>query len=71
MSKRERKLSGEIAAFMRQYRRKSDAPHDPNDRHYDRELEAKIKRMPPEDLDRFLHGDADTDEMRAGSWPSL
>jgi hypothetical protein len=59
MTRRKRKLAGVLAAFMRQYRRKSDAPHDPTDRQYDRELEAKIKRMPPEELDRLLDGDID------------
>ncbi|QEH34900.1 hypothetical protein OJF2_34450 [Aquisphaera giovannonii] len=65
MSTRRRKLAGELGPFVQQYRRKSYATHDPNDRRYDRELEAKIKRMPPEELDRLLHGDID-DETEAG-----
>ena len=48
MNRRKEKLEGDLAAFPQQYRCKSDAPHDPNDRWYDRELEAKIKRMSPE-----------------------
>ena len=63
MGRRKRKLAGDLAAFMQQYRRKSDAPHDPNDRHYDRELEAKMKRMPPEELDRLLNGDVEDEEV--------
>lgn len=64
MNKRRRKLANELAAFMQQYRRKSDAPHDPNDRWYDRELEAKIKRMAPQELDRLLRGELE-DESEA------
>lgn len=52
--RQKKKLAGDLATFLRQYRRKSDAPHDPNDRHYDRELEAKIKRLKPEELDALL-----------------
>jgi hypothetical protein len=59
MGRRKKKLTGDLAAFLRQYRRKSDAPHDPNDRHYDRELEAKIKRMSPEELDELLRDETD------------
>ena len=66
MSKQKRKLAGDLAAFMQQYRRKSDAPHDSNDRHYDREFEAKIKRMPPEELDRLLHGDVEDEKADRG-----
>lgn len=32
---------------------------DPNDRSYDRKLEAAIKKMPPEDLDRLMREDED------------
>jgi hypothetical protein len=52
--RRKKKLAGDLAAFLQQYRRPSDAPHDPNDRRYDRELEAKVKRMRPEELDDLL-----------------
>ncbi len=52
--RRKKKLAGDLAAFLRQYRRKSNAPHDPNDRSYDRKLEAKIKRMRPEELDALM-----------------
>lgn len=30
---------------------------DPNDRHYDRKLEQKIKRMDPKDLDALMRDD--------------
>ena len=62
MGRRKKKLAGDVAAFLRQYRRKSDAQHDPNDRHYDRELEAKIKRMRPEDLDALLRDEVEEEE---------
>lgn len=57
MSHRKQKMAAEVGAFMRQYQRKAHAGHDPNDRSYDRKLEAKLKRMRPEDLDELLHGE--------------
>ena len=57
MSHRKQKIAAEIGAFKRQYQRKAHAGHDPNDRSYDRKLEAKLKRMRPEDLDELLHGE--------------
>ena len=57
MSHRKQKIATEIGAFMRQYQRKAHAGHDPNDRWYDRKLEAKLKRMRPEDLDELLNGE--------------
>lgn len=59
MSKRKAKLQAEIGSFMRQYQRKAHAGHDPNDRGYSRKMEAKLKRMRPEELDELLHGDLD------------
>ena len=52
--KKKEKLRGKLVAFMQQYRRKK-AAHDPNDRHYVRELEKKIKKMRPEELDELLN----------------
>jgi len=49
---------------MQQYTRRSQPGWDPNDRGYDRELEEKIKRMNPSELDLLLHGDlGDQDEQ--------
>ena len=59
VSKRRQKLKSQIGAFMRQYQRKTEAGWDPNDRGYDRQLEAKLKRMRPEEFDAFLN---DTDD---------
>lgn len=60
MSKRREKIRSKIGAFMRQYQRKAEAGWDPNDRGYDRQLEAKLKRMRPEELDALLN-DPDDD----------
>ena len=49
--------AGELARFVQQYARKARAGLDPNDRSYDRDVEARIKRMAPEELDRLLRED--------------
>ncbi len=50
---------------MRQYQRKAQGGLvEPNDRHYSRKIEAKIKRMKPEELDELLN-----DEQEAPSTP--
>jgi hypothetical protein len=59
MSRRRKRLIGELGSFLRQYRRKRHPNFDPNDRSYDRELEQKIKRMDPVELDDLMHGGAD------------
>jgi hypothetical protein len=61
MSKRKKKLQAEIGVFLKQYARKAHAGHDPNDRQYDRHIEAMIKRMKPEELDELMNG-SDEDE---------
>ena len=55
-SKKQEQLRSEVAAFMKQYRRKKGIGTDPNDRHYDRKLEKKLKKMKPEELDDLLNG---------------
>ena len=55
-SKRRLRLDGEIGAFVKQYARRKQKNMDPNDRGYDRELEQKIKKMKPEELDELLNG---------------
>lgn len=42
---------------MRQYARKKEHGHDPNDRGYDRKLEREIRRMDPAELDELLRGE--------------
>ena len=51
--------AAEVAKFIEQYARKSQKGGEPNDRRYDRRLEAKIKRLRPEYLDRLLRDDED------------
>jgi hypothetical protein len=47
-----------LSRFMQLYQRRAQSGGtDPNDRHYDRDLEKTVKRMNPQDLDRLLHGD--------------
>lgn len=46
-----------VANFMRQYGRQRQKAQEPNDRQYDRKLEADLKRLPPEELDGLLRDD--------------
>ena len=50
-------LAGELGRFVQQYARKAHKQRDPNDRKYDRKLEAKMKRFSPEDLSDMLSGE--------------
>jgi hypothetical protein len=59
MNKRKEKLQAKIGAFMQQYARKSQRGQEPNDRSYSRAIEAKIKRMKPEEVDELLNGEQD------------
>lgn len=61
MDKRPDRLIGKIGTFMKQYGRKAEHGHDPNDRHYDRKLERIVKKMDPRDLDEILNGPSDND----------
>ena len=49
-----------LCTFLQQYQRKAQRGVEPNDRHYDRNLEAKLKRMKPEDLGRLMSVDDDS-----------
>ena len=64
MSKRKKKLQDNIGVFLKQYARKAHAGHDPNDRKYDRRIEAMIKRMKPEELDQLMHGSAEDEPAK-------
>lgn len=58
MSRRRNRLVAQVGHFMKEYGPKKRAGGwDPNDRHYDRALERELKRLRPEELDEFLHGD--------------
>ncbi|MFC4107236.1 hypothetical protein [Micromonospora zhanjiangensis] len=64
MSRREDRIRGEPGPFMKAYGLVAAGNgSDPNDRSYSRELEAAIKRMRPEDLDRLLR-DEDVDGVQ-------
>jgi hypothetical protein len=63
MAWRTERLRREIGGFMRQYQRKAHPGMDPNDRSYDRKFEERLKRLPPEELDRLLNGDPDEDAL--------
>ena len=59
-SKNDKEAIGkQIGAFLRQYRRRAHAGHDPNDRGYDRGIEQYLRRLKPEDLDVLLNGEED------------
>jgi hypothetical protein len=44
-------LVADVATFARSYARKAQKRQEPNDRGYSREVEQKLKRMRPEELD--------------------
>ncbi len=48
-----------VGLFAKEYRRKAQKRREPNDRRYNRELEEKLKRMRPADLDRLLNDDGE------------
>ncbi|CDX55518.1 hypothetical protein MPL3365_200109 [Mesorhizobium plurifarium] len=43
-----------VQLFAKQYGRKAQRNTEPNDRRYDREIEAEIKRMRPDTLDTLI-----------------
>jgi hypothetical protein len=53
-----RRAEADVGLFLRQYARK-DQRGIKNDRGYCREVEEKIKRMKPEELDRLIRGEDD------------
>ena len=57
MSKRRDNIRRNVGAFLKQYRRKAHAGHDPNDRQYSREMEKRIKSMNPEELSEVMAGE--------------
>lgn len=63
-------MRSELGTFLQQYGRTSRRRngHGPNDRGYDRRLEGRIKRLPPEELDLFIRGD-DLDDGGAHDAP--
>lgn len=56
------KMAREVGIFMQQYQRKAQRHTEPNDRCYDRKLEYRLKRLPPEELSDLLSGEGGDDE---------
>jgi hypothetical protein len=54
VTKRQKKLAGELEKFVQEYGRKAQKGSGPNDRGYDRKIEEKMKRMSPEELSLLL-----------------
>jgi hypothetical protein len=52
-------MERQVGTFLRLYGRRAQKGVEPNDRPYNPEVEAYVKRLKPEDLDRLLHGDED------------
>lgn len=50
-------LAAKLGRFVQQYARKAQKGWDPNDRNYDRKLEAKVKKLSPEELSDLLSGE--------------
>jgi len=53
-NERKARKAAELQLFARRYARKSRPCFDPNDRNYDRDVEAVAKRMKSEELDAML-----------------
>jgi hypothetical protein len=51
--------AADIKLFAKQYARPAQKGVEPNDRRYPREIEQRVKRMPPDKLDELLTGDVD------------
>ncbi len=57
MAYSKRKMRACLPAFIKAYSRKRQKNLDPNDRHYDPELEEKLKRMSAWELAELIYGD--------------
>ena len=60
-SKKDRMIR-RLGGFLQQYRRKSQRGVEPNDRQYDRKIEAQLKRLPPGELSELLSGEGDDEK---------
>jgi hypothetical protein len=66
VSRRVTRLAADIDQFVRQYGRQKGPPRqEANDRKYDRKVEHAVKHMDPAELDAFLRGEIDDDEVPA------
>jgi hypothetical protein len=46
--------AAEVQLFAKQYARRAQRGVEPNDRNFDREVELRVSRLDPEELDRLL-----------------
>lgn len=58
---RQERDAAAFQAFVRQYARKAPRNGDPNDRVHDHDLQARARRMGPEQLDPLLRDGEDED----------
>jgi len=56
---RRAKEAAVLQLFVKQYARKAQKGVEPNDRHYDRKIEDRVRRMPPGKLDALLRDGED------------
>jgi hypothetical protein len=56
---RQDRLANDIALYTQQVGRKAQRGADPNDRKHDQELESRLKRMSPLDIDQLTRADND------------
>jgi hypothetical protein len=47
----------QLSQFLKQVGRKAQLGREPNDRGYSRRVEAKLRRMRPEDIDELMRAD--------------
>ena len=55
------KLASNVAVYLKEVGRKAQKGQEPNDRGHDRELERKLRRMRPEDIDALMRSGEDDD----------
>jgi hypothetical protein len=51
------KLAEQLSRFVQQYARRAQKGWEPNDRKYDRKIEAKLNQLSPEELSELLSGE--------------
>jgi hypothetical protein len=56
---RRERLASDVAVYLKEVGRKAQKGRDPNDRGHDRELERKLRRMRPEELDALMRSGDD------------
>jgi hypothetical protein len=60
-SRHRERLAPDVSRFSKEYARKAQRHQEPNDRHYDRKMELRIKRMDPFELSELLYDDGSGD----------